>query len=173
MLAPIACSCGTVSRSRGGRCGFIAAVAACGLASCARQDDAPPPPPTDRVASDWLQDGTVQRETERGGWDPVALTGPWTSGRHPWIRDDGGGPYLWSHLAETRWSAEIVRPGPRRLVLDGFPAPSPDGLPQRVDLRVDDHLAGSAEWTGPARRTLDVPGERLAPGVHRISLRYR
>jgi len=126
------------------------------------------------LAFDWLDDHAhLHRDPEQRAWNPEDLIGPWSFGRHPWIHTVAARPFIWSHLQETRFSIEVMHATGRTLVLDGFPAPSPDGLPQRVDATIDDRSIGTAEFSRAQRVALPVPDGILAPGRHRITLHYR
>ncbi len=150
---------------------LILLLAAVLLSSCKMGCGEPKP---ETVVLDWLKsDVTINRQSEQRRWKPSDLTGAGTFGRHPWILSRGGREFIWSHLSITYFPVEIVESAGRTLVLDGFPAPSPDGQPQRVEVRIDDKPIGSAEWSGPERHQFPVPEKLVQPGPHRISLHYR
>jgi len=126
------------------------------------------------VEIDWLgSNSSIGRLTEKRYWAPPDLAGREVFGRHPWVQSHGKRPYIWSHLSTTRIPVEILEPSGRTLALDGFPAPSPDGKPQQVEVRIDDVPIGSVQWAGPARHLIGVPESLIQPGQHTISLHYR
>jgi arylsulfatase A-like enzyme len=123
---------------------------------------------------DWLG-GRVSLERWREPLllDPEQLRRSALRGLDPRVeRADDGERFIWSRGTRTELQLELIRPGPRRLLLSGFPLRGPSLDVQAVELRWDGHSLGSLRWTESATLERELPAHLAWPGRHRLELIY-
>jgi arylsulfatase A-like enzyme len=123
---------------------------------------------------DWLRPGAeVHRERERFAWQPDELSDPWSRGFAHGVEHTGAGrAFAWSLAPRSLFHLETLTPGPRTLVLDGFPYRHPGGRPQTVEVLVGGRSMGTLAWTKPARQEMSLPAGAVVPGRNELILRY-
>ena len=123
---------------------------------------------------DWLdeRDGAqVMLESVR--FEPKSMVAPQAHGMHAAIeRNAAGRDFRWSRGAGSQFAFELLTLADRRLILDGFPMPHPDGRSQTVEVVLNGQSAARLVFAAAARQTLDLDASLLRLGRNELELSY-